>query len=451
MPDSLTMGPLIAMRGVNHFFGDGGLRRQVLFDVDIEVLPGEIVILTGPTGSGKTTLLTLCGGLRTVQEGSVRILGRELCGAKASVLGWVREHVGVIFQAHNLLDALTARENVVLALGLDQELSRAERFQLADAMLEAVGLGDRLHYFPTSMSGGQKQRVAVARALARGPKIILADEPTASLDRKSGREVIELLHDVARNRGCGVLLVTHDHRILDIADRVVTLEDGRILPFSTEMSAGAGNMLQVFARLARSGELASHLASVSNRQFVEILEHITPEFQQYLKVFQIGSRQAVQDLFDTVLETITMKMVEVMRADRGTLYLVDRKAGLLRSRVAKGDGTKPLVIDAPIEKSAAGRPVITGKRLNVPDAYACAYFNPEFDRMTGYRTRTILCMPLFDRSGEVFAVAQLLNRKGDGPFTEEDEEQFVMFSEPITVVLAACLELRDSVAGDRAA
>jgi putative ABC transport system ATP-binding protein len=440
-----TAEPLISVREINHHFGTGGLRKQVLFGVTLDIMPGEIVILTGPSGSGKTTLLTLCGALRTVQEGSVRILGKELKGASKAEMGRVREEVGVIFQAHNLLDALTARQNVALSLGLEKNLSRSQRNHRAAEMLTAVGLGHRLDYYPEQMSGGQKQRVAVARALVRGPRIILADEPTASLDRKSGREVIELLHTIARSQGCAVLLVTHDNRILDIADRIVTLEDGHLMSFASEMAANAGNMLQAFARLQRGGDLKKHVGSISTKQFLEMVEHITAEFQQYLKVFQVGNREAVQQLFDNVLEVLTLKMLEIMHADRGALFLVDRPAGMLRSRIAKSENDKPLSIQVPIEKSLAGRVVITGELLNVPDAYAFPYFNPEPDRASGYRTKSILCMPVKDESGQIFAVAQLVNRLNAESFSEADEEQFQVFADPLGVVLASCLELRDRV------
>lgn len=434
--------PLIAIQNVDHFFGEGSLRKQVLYEVSLDIMPGEIVILTGPSGSGKTTLLTLCGALRTVQSGSVKILGKELKGASPATMSRVREEVGVIFQAHNLLDALTARQNVALAIGLDKGASKKERSTRAAAMLEAVGLGHRLDYFPEQMSGGQKQRVAVARALVRGPKIILADEPTASLDRKSGREVIELLHKIAKDQGCAVLLVTHDNRILDIADRIVTLEDGRLTSFASEMAANTGNMLQAFARLHNTGDLRQHVSDISNKQFVEMLEHMTSEFQQYLKVFRIGSREVMGKLFDSVLESITFKMIEIMRADRGTLYLVDEKAGLLRSRVAQGEGGALIHIEAPIANSIAGRAVTTGKTLNVPDAYKSEFFNPDFDRASGYRTKSILCMPIRDHDGHIFAVAQLINRLNAECFVPEDEAQFDAFAEPLSVILASCVSLR---------
>src|SRR5215468_9343712 len=209
---------------VNHYFGEGALKKQILFDISTEIRAGEIVIVTGPSGSGKTTLLTLIGALRHVQDGSVRILGEELKGAAARAVGRVRKQIGYIFQAHNLLTALTAVQNVQMSLYLHAELSRREVQQRAVQMLEAVGLGERLGHFPSQLSGGQKQRVAIARALASQPRIILADEPTASLDKQSGRDVVTLMHDLAKKQGVTVLLVTHDNRILDVADRIVHLE-----------------------------------------------------------------------------------------------------------------------------------------------------------------------------------------------------------------------------------
>src|SRR5690242_6858233 len=163
---------VITMREVSHYYGSGALRKQVLFDITCDILPGEIVIITGPSGSGKTTVLTLAGALRTVQEGSVRILGQELSGASYDTLVRVRENIGFIFQAHNLLDSLSAMQNVEIALGA-HNLSRREIHNRSLAMLEMVGLSDRVDHFPNQLSGGQRQRIAVARAVARHPKIIL--------------------------------------------------------------------------------------------------------------------------------------------------------------------------------------------------------------------------------------------------------------------------------------
>ncbi|HEY9618437.1 MAG TPA: DevA family ABC transporter ATP-binding protein [Microcoleaceae cyanobacterium] len=222
------MSAVISIHNLNHFFGQGQLRKQVLFDVNLEINAGEIVIMTGPSGSGKTTLLTLVGGLRSAQSGHLQVLGQELCGASAGELTLARRHNGYIFQAHNLHNSLTALQNVKMGLEVHNQLSVAEMQTQAAAMLEHVGLGNRLHYYPDDLSGGQKQRVAIARALVSRPKIVLADEPTAALDSKSGRDVVTLMQTLAKEQGCTILLVTHDNRILDIADRIVTLEDGKL-------------------------------------------------------------------------------------------------------------------------------------------------------------------------------------------------------------------------------
>ncbi|MGI0483947.1 DevA family ABC transporter ATP-binding protein [Pantanalinema rosaneae CENA516] len=222
------MSPVISIHQLNHFFGQGQLRKQVLFDVNLEINAGEIVIMTGPSGSGKTTLLTLVGGLRSAQSGRLQVLGQELCGASVGELTLARRHNGYIFQAHNLHHSLTALQNVKMGLELHPDLSIAEMQTRSAAMLEHVGLGNRLHYYPEDLSGGQKQRVAIARALVSHPKIVLADEPTAALDSKSGRDVVTLMQTLAKEQGCTILLVTHDNRILDIADRIVTMEDGKL-------------------------------------------------------------------------------------------------------------------------------------------------------------------------------------------------------------------------------
>jgi putative ABC transport system ATP-binding protein len=215
----------ISISHLNHFYGEGSLRKQVLFDVELEIRTGEIVIMTGPSGSGKTTLLSLIGCLRSAQTGSLKIFDQELCGASQLNLVEARRRMGYIFQAHNLLEFLTAQQNVMMPLEL-QDIPFAEAQIRADEILEQVGLGNRLNDYPENLSGGQKQRVAIARALVNRPRLVLADEPTAALDKKSGRDVVELMQQLAREQGCTILLVTHDNRILDIADRIVHMEDG---------------------------------------------------------------------------------------------------------------------------------------------------------------------------------------------------------------------------------
>lgn len=244
MPESLLsdstafdLEPVISVSHLNHYFGEGGLRKQVLFDINLEIQAGEIVIMTGPSGSGKTTLLTLMGGLRSAQEGSLRILGQEICGARKQQLTLLRRQIGYIFQAHNLMTFLTARENVRMSLELHDQFLNQDINSKAIAMLETVGLGDRVDYYPEKLSGGQKQRVAIARALVSHPKIVLADEPTAALDKKSGRDVVELMQKLAKEQGCTILLVTHDNRILDVADRIIYMEDGQLKSDRVDLAA----------------------------------------------------------------------------------------------------------------------------------------------------------------------------------------------------------------------
>jgi putative ABC transport system ATP-binding protein len=220
--------PAVAIRDLDHWYGKGSTCRQVLQGVNLTIQPGEVVLLTGPSGCGKTTLLTLVGALRQVQQGSVRVLGEQLDGAGRGQRQRLRQRIGMIFQGHNLLRCLSAEQNVQMGADLLPGLSYRVRRDMARQWLRAVGLGEELHKLPHDLSGGQKQRVAIARALAAQPRLLLADEPTAALDSVSGREVVELLRSLAREQGCAVLMVTHDPRILDVADRLVRMEDGQL-------------------------------------------------------------------------------------------------------------------------------------------------------------------------------------------------------------------------------
>ena len=219
----------VVARGLCHSFGRGETRVDVLRQVDLMIAPGEVVLLTGPSGCGKTTLLTLVGALRQMQQGSLQVLGEELNGADRRARQRLRRHIGMIFQGHNLLRCLTAEQNVQMGADLLNDLSYRGRRDRARQWLRAVGLGEHLAKLPHDLSGGQKQRVAIARALAAEPQLLLADEPTAARDSRPGREVVELLQGLAREQGCAVLMVTHDPRILDVADRLLRMEDGRLL------------------------------------------------------------------------------------------------------------------------------------------------------------------------------------------------------------------------------
>ena len=222
------MDTIIKVQDLNFSFGSGELKNQVLKDVNLQIKKGEIVILTGPSGSGKTTLLTIIGALRAAEKGSVRVFGQELIGAEEVLYNQTRLNIGYIFQNHNLLESLSALENVCMSLELREDYNEERRRRLGTDILSAVGLGDRLHYKPEKLSGGQKQRVSIARALVANPKLILADEPTASLDKVNGQDAVNILQRLAREQSTTILLVTHDYRILNMADRIIELEDGRI-------------------------------------------------------------------------------------------------------------------------------------------------------------------------------------------------------------------------------
>lgn len=220
--------PIVA-RGVSHWFGAGEARKQALFDVDLTLARGSLTILLGASGSGKTTLLTLVGCLRHVEAGSVVLLGQELAGADEDVLVACRRRLGFIFQAHNLHESLTATQNVRLGLDVHGSGVRARGDEAAAHLLGLLGLAERRSYLPGNLSGGQKQRVAVARALVGNPEIVFADEPTAALDRESALTVVGLLKALGRERGTTTLMVTHDTKVMDLADRILTMEDGRLV------------------------------------------------------------------------------------------------------------------------------------------------------------------------------------------------------------------------------
>ncbi len=222
--------PTVQIQALSHWYGHGINRKQVLHKVSMKIEPGEVVLLTGPSGCGKTTLLTLIGALRKVEEGDLFVLGSQLKGSLRKTRQMIRKNIGMIFQGHNLLRCLTAEQNVQMGSDLLKGLSYKARRDYAREWLRAVGLEDHMSKLPHDLSGGQKQRVAIARALSARPKLLLADEPTSALDSVTGREIVSLLKRLAVDQHCSVLMVTHDPRILDVADRLIKMEDGRLQP-----------------------------------------------------------------------------------------------------------------------------------------------------------------------------------------------------------------------------
>jgi putative ABC transport system ATP-binding protein len=225
---SNAQNPIVAINRLCHYFGKKSLRKPILLDINLNLKPRETVILTGPSGSGKTTLLTLIGCLRSVQTGSLKFLEKELFGANQNLLVKIRRQIGYIFQGHNLLEFLTVRQNVQMTLELNDRVSDRVAKIKAEEMLDAVKLGGYGDYYPQQLSGGQKQRVAIARAFVGHPKLFLADEPTAALDSQTGKEIILLMRQLALQQGAAILIVTHDNRILNIGDRIIRIEDGRL-------------------------------------------------------------------------------------------------------------------------------------------------------------------------------------------------------------------------------
>jgi len=233
----MEISPIVEIAGLNHWFGQAAARKQALFDINLTLARGSFTVLMGPSGSGKTTLLTLTGCLRAVQEGSLRLIDQELKDADETQLVLMRRKLGFIFQAHNLHESLTAGQNVMMGAQVHPGVEADLATRAARHLLGLVGMADRVDYLPANLSGGQKQRVAVARALVGGPALLLADEPTAALDKDSASDVIDLVRRLGHKRGMTTLLVTHDNRILDRADRILTLEDGRIVADEVRASA----------------------------------------------------------------------------------------------------------------------------------------------------------------------------------------------------------------------
>lgn len=219
---------VLELTGIAKTFGSGESRVDALVDIDFHVQAGELVALIGPSGSGKSTLLAIAGALLTPTTGRVMLDGVDITAASEGERAKVRlERIGFVFQGSNLISYLTAREQL-LFIGDLTGMSRAEAGERADRLLTELGMSERANHYPEAMSGGQRQRIAIGRALMNDPRLILADEPTASLDSSRARKVVSLLGEEVRERGKAGVLVTHDERLIDLCDRVVHIADGRL-------------------------------------------------------------------------------------------------------------------------------------------------------------------------------------------------------------------------------
>ena len=217
----------IRLRKVDLTLGDAASRVHVLKEIDLDVAQGESVGIVGPSGSGKSTLLMVLGGLERADSGEIEVAGESLAGKSEDALAAFRgRNVGIVFQSFHLIPNMTALENVAVPLELAGD---GDAFEKAAAELEAVGLGGRLNHYPGQMSGGEQQRVAIARALAPAPRLIVADEPTGNLDRRTGDQIAELLFAKQKERGATLLLVTHDADLAKRCDRMVQVSSGRVL------------------------------------------------------------------------------------------------------------------------------------------------------------------------------------------------------------------------------
>jgi len=247
------MKPAIAVQHVTKTYNEGGSSVPALRGVDLQVCSGEIVMLIGPSGSGKTTLLSIMGCILRASSGSVQIAGQEVANLSESDLPRIRRnHIGFIFQAFNLFPTLSTGENVELMLDVKGARGPVVRERAYEA-LASVGLGEKFNELPANLSGGQKQRVAIARALVGDPGIILADEPTAALDSHTGRSIMETLRVLAHERGRAVVIVTHDPRVMEFADRTICIEDGRIVKETSVVWTPAARMASSHPTALSSG------------------------------------------------------------------------------------------------------------------------------------------------------------------------------------------------------
>ncbi|MEH6638275.1 MAG: ATP-binding cassette domain-containing protein [Porticoccaceae bacterium] len=328
--------PSVRITDLQYSHQKGEFGRKVLSDISVQFLSGGITVLTGPSGSGKSTLLTIIGGLRRAELGSVDVLGTQLVGASEKQLVGLRRQIGFIFQQHNLAPALTIRQNIHMGLQLGPRCSHKEAVERIESVASKVEMWEHLDKRPNELSGGQQQRVGIARALVNEPKLILADEPTASLDRDSGQAVMKMLNDLTRQQDSTVLLVTHDKRILESADALLTLEDGNIIQPSDGLLNDTSSAIRALRKFERAhfGQLLSFSNALAQ---VALVDGVLTETEYQVMRECISQSGTVSDAeLEFVLE-MALAMAEGWREDHGDKTRRETLALALEA-VAAADG-----------------------------------------------------------------------------------------------------------------
>lgn len=423
----MTTDISISVKNLDFSFGSGDLKKQILFNISTEIKAGEIVIVTGPSGSGKTTLLTIVSALRAVKTGSVQILGNELCGAKSRELEQVRKNIGFIFQQHNLIGALTALQNVVLGIRISGKFKGRQIEQRAIEYLQIVGLGERIHYYPEQLSGGQRQRVAIARAMAAEPKILMADEPTASLDKQSGRDVVDRMKSMAKEQGSTILLVTHDNRILDVADRIIYLEDGHIASFN---EAVIDNSQQLMKVVADTPSERPNNQIESDFDFQYFMVDLSLQSQRILALKSKINPIAFKGVLSNALSDFTAQAAEKFATQGFPLYLA---ADGQWSASPLGDTSGEHVITYPNQGGLVNYVRDLKESVLIDNSLLHEHTDPIIDKND--EAQMIMAVPLKRRSGEVFAVLQCRRLLSTPGFTDRDLKLFELFCTSITGLL----------------
>ena len=430
---------IIEAKAVTKDYPLGKTKVHALKGIDLTVREGGFMSVVGASGSGKTTLLNIIGCIDHATSGSVTIAGDEISEMNDRKLTELRLYkIGFIFQTFNLIPVLNIRENVEFPLLLMKKLKKAEIARRSEKLIEDVGIADFVKHRPSELSGGQRQRVAIARALVSEPAMLLADEPTASLDKQSGREVVERMKVLAKEHGTTILLVTHDNRILDIADRIVHLEDGCLSTFTDAVIANNRHMMEMLADNRQKQPVGELVDKLDEIQFRDLLQDITEESERFLETTALANNLAFKSMLEQGLFAFTRKLGVLLNAERSSLFLLEGDELLLKvSENLEEMGE----IRIPLGSGIAGAVAQSGEAIRIDDAYADPRFNREVDKRTGFHTRSILSLPVKNLHGEVFAVAQLLNRKDGQPFDEEDEQRFAGFVRSIGVIFETQLGL----------
>ncbi|MGK7878452.1 MAG: cyclic peptide export ABC transporter [Xenococcaceae cyanobacterium] len=391
--------------------------------INLTLYPGELVFIVGGNGSGKSTLAKIITGLYSPEEGKIKFADQTVDDYNRE---WYRQHFSAIFADYYLFERLLGLDEQNLdsnAQAYLQELELEKKVQIKEDKLSTIAL-----------SQGQKKRLALLNAYLEDRPIYLFDEWASDQDPIFKRVFYNRILLDLKRQGKTIVVISHDDRYFHLADRIFRLDYGKLSATQGELLLHVGNLMSVISETDES-DIKEKIQNLSLQEFSYFLEELNKEFEQIFTTIHLLNDRSLNDKIEIIIETISLKIALILQAEQVTFFVVDKENGRLWSKNARGPGGELINIEIPLNAGIAGYVATMGETVNIPDPYKDPRFNPQVDRNTGFRTRNILCLPIFNSQNEVFAVVQVLNKTGDKPFDSEEEQKFLELTQSLGMIL----------------